>query len=181
MQRFINTNKRRILSSSSLIRLYSTTQHEITINNHPLSTIRIGDYATLNKTFTEQHVEQFAHLVGDFNPVHFDEQYVKEKMNGIFKQRVVHGILLGGLISTLAGTVLPGPGSVYLHQTFNFLKPAYIGDSVCARVECKKAISKRGNVFLFDTTITNAVTGELLVSGEAKVYHPTLKILSEEA
>lgn len=42
--------------------------------------IRIGDVATHEHTFTEQEVKQFANIVGDHNPVHFDEAYVKQQV-----------------------------------------------------------------------------------------------------
>jgi phosphate acetyltransferase len=36
----------------------------------------------------------------------------------------------GSLISALLGTVLPGPGTIYLEQDIKFKKPARIGDTV---------------------------------------------------
>lgn len=36
--------------------------------------------ATHEHTFTEQEVKQFANIVGDHNPVHFDEEYVKQQV-----------------------------------------------------------------------------------------------------
>ncbi|MNE65168.1 (R)-specific enoyl-CoA hydratase [compost metagenome] len=172
--------------STSAHCLYSTkgaADHalQITANHLPLTHIRVGHFATMTKVFTQEHVQQFASLVGDFNPAHFDDQYVQQEMKGIFKGKVVHGILVGGLISALAGTVLPGPGSIYLSQNFRFVKPAYTNDLLCARVECKKALNKSGNVFLFETTVTNQTTGEVLINGEATVYHPKLRLLQENS
>lgn len=89
----------------------------------------------------------------------------------------MHGLLVGGLISTVAGTKLPGPGSIYLSQTFKFLKPAYIGDTLVAEVTLKSA--KKRHVFCFETIVRNAKTGEMLISGDALVLHKEM-ILSEE-
>ena len=44
-------------------------------------------------------------------------------------------MLLTSLISATVGTKLPGMGSIYMSQSFKFLKPAYVGDTVTARVE----------------------------------------------
>ena len=163
-------------SSSSL----SKGRHVTVETHYPLKSIQIGDYATLTTHFTQEDVIEFARIVGDFNPAHFDDQFVQENMNGLFKGKVIHGILVGGLISRLAGTILPGPGSVYLHQTFNFVKPAYVYDPLKATVTCVKSLNKKGNVFLFDTVVENEDTGEVLIQGEAKVYHPTVRIAEQQ-
>lgn len=147
-------------------------KRRITVSDHPLQYIQVGDYAEITKVFTDQDVHKFAQLVGDYNPVHFDEEYATNDMNNMFSGRVVHGILVGALISTVAGTILPGPGSVYLSQSFQFKKPAYLNEELLAHVQCIKALNKKGNVFLFDTIVTHNKTGEILISGEARVYHP---------
>jgi 3-hydroxybutyryl-CoA dehydratase len=92
-------------------------------------------------------------------------------------------MLIGGLVSTVAGTILPGPGSIYLNQTFNFLKPAYIGDTVTAKVKLIQALkskrSKVENVFVFETTCINKETQQVLVTGEARVYHPRITLIEK--
>lgn len=80
--------------------------------------LKIGDMASMRKRFTREDLLTFSKLSNDTNPVHFDEDYVKKQ--GVFKGLVVHGILLGSLFSGIAGTKLPGPGSIYLNQTFKY-------------------------------------------------------------
>jgi len=110
--------------------------------------------------------------VGDFNPVHFDEEYVKRQ--GIFKGRLVHGILVGGLISTVAASKLPGPGSIYLSQSFKFVKPVYIGDQVQAIVTLKG--EKKKYVYEFETIVKNMQSSETVIVGEATVYNKQVSI-----
>jgi len=160
--------------SQSLFNRNQQAKRRITISDHPLQYIQEGDYAQITKVFTDEDVHNFAQLVGDYNPVHFDEEYIGKNMDNIFSGRVVHGILVGALISTVAGTILPGPGSVYLSQNFEFKKPAYLNEELLAHVQCIKALNKKRNVFLFDTIVTNKKTGEILISGEARVYHPRI-------
>jgi 3-hydroxybutyryl-CoA dehydratase len=38
-------------------------------------------------------------------------------------------MLSGSFISTVVGTKLPGPGSIYVSQTLNFTAPVSIGDT----------------------------------------------------
>jgi acyl dehydratase len=93
-------------------------------------------------------------------------------------------MLLGGLISTVAGTILPGPGSIYLSQTFKFIKPAYLGDTVTAKVKVTQAMksskSPVENVFVFETICVNEATQQVLLTGEAKVYHPNVEFIKEQ-
>lgn len=88
--------------------------------------IKIGDTATFSRTWVEKDIQQFAELCGDKNPLHMDESYAKTTQ---FKQRVVHGMLVGSLCSTLVGLYLPGKHSLYLKQDFSFKKPVFIGDT----------------------------------------------------
>lgn len=81
----------------------------------------------------------------------------------------MHGILVGGLISTVAGTKLPGPGSIYMSQTLSFVKPAYMDEKLIAEVTLKAV--KRNKVFIFSTVVKNMTTGEVLIAGEAEVYN----------
>lgn len=130
--------------------------------------IRVGQVATITHTFTEQDLETFGKLSQDTNPLHFSDEFVKE--HGIFKKRIVHGMLLGGLISAAAGTKVPGPGSIYISQNFQFLKPAYLGELITARIEVLSG-RKEKPIFTIKTDVLNP-NGELLVTGKATVYNP---------
>ena len=76
--------------------------------------IEIGQEAIISKTITESDIILFSAVTGDNNPVHTSEEFAKET---IFKKRVGHGFLTASLISTVIGTKLPGPGSIYLNQS----------------------------------------------------------------
>ena len=94
--------------------------------------LRLGDAAEFSKTISESDVYLYAGVTGDFNPAHINEEYAKKTF---FETRIVHGMLVGGLISTVIATKLPGPGTIYIRQELNFLAPVRIGDTVTARVE----------------------------------------------
>ena len=94
--------------------------------------LQVGDTAEFSKTISESDVYLYAGVTGDLNPAHINEEYAKKTF---FKTRIVHGMLVGGLISTVLSTKLPGPGSIYIRQELNFLAPVRIGDTVTARVE----------------------------------------------
>ena len=126
--------------------------------------IQIGDTDSFTKTITEYDIVQFARLTGDFNPVHLDPEYAKQTP---FKERIAHGILSGSIISTVIGTRLPGPNTIYLSQNFKFLAPVKIGDTIKADVEL---VEKRDDkkIIRLKTQVMNQHM-ELVVDGEAVV------------
>jgi len=96
----------------------------------------VGQRGTWTKTFTTADVEAFAELTGDRNPLHFDEAFARRTRPGGL---IVHGGLTTGLFNALVAEVLPGPGSVFLHQEWDYPAPVYIGDTVIAEAEVVEA------------------------------------------
>ncbi|MDQ5984785.1 MAG: 3-hydroxybutyryl-CoA dehydratase [Syntrophus sp. SKADARSKE-3] len=129
--------------------------------------IAMGDSAELSKTVTETDVYLYAGITGDFNPAHINETYAAQTF---FKSRIAHGMLTGGFISAVLGTMLPGPGTIYLRQEINFLAPVRFGDTITARIEViERDIEK--NRLRLRTTCTNQ-DGKKVVDGEALVSPP---------
>lgn len=124
--------------------------------------IEIGDSAEITKTITEELVNEFAKVIGDFNPIHTDQSYAEKTR---FKGRIAHGALSIGLISSVIGNILPGHGTIYLSHEIKFLAPIRIGDTVTARVEVLELNLEKNRVKL-RTTCTNQ-NHRLLVDGFA--------------
>lgn len=96
----------------------------------------IGSRATWTRTFTEREVEAFAQISGDRNPLHFDPAFAARTS---FGRLVVHGGLTAGLFNALVAEVLPGPGSVFLRQEWDYPAPVFVGDTVTAEAEVIEA------------------------------------------
>ncbi len=128
--------------------------------------LQIGDSASFSKTLSETDIYLFAGITGDLNPAHVNAVAAAE---GMFKQRIAHGMLTGSFISTVLAMHLPGPGTIYVGQNLQFRGPVLIGDTVTARVECTEK-TERGWA-KFHTTVTNQ-DGKLVVDGEATVIPP---------
>ena len=133
--------------------------------------IKIGDEAVLSKTLTKQDIGLFAIMSGDVNPEHLDKEYAKSSM---FHEIIAHGMWGGSLISTVLGTKLPGPGTIYLNQTLKFLKPVTIGDTIRIKVKVTNKKDKHSIVIL-DCTCTNQA-GSDVITGEAVVIAPKEKL-----
>lgn len=132
-----------------------------------LEELQVGETAEFSKTVSESDVYLYAGVTGDFNPAHINEPFAEQTF---FKQRIAHGMLMGGLISAVIGTRLPGPGTIYINQNLSFLGPVNIGDTVTARVEVTEIASEKKRVTL-KTTCTNQ-KGKVVVDGEAVVSPP---------
>ena len=128
------------------------------------SDIKIGDRASFSKTISESDIYAFAGISGDFNPLHVDEEFSK---NSLFKTRVAHGFLAASLISTVLGTRLPGPNTIYLSQELNFRAPVKIGDTITATCEVLEKTDQK-KILKLKTTVTNQ-TGAVVVDGLATV------------
>jgi len=129
--------------------------------------LAVGDKASFTKTITEMDVVNFAGITGDLNPAHINEEYAK---NTIFKGRIAHGMLSGGLISAVLGTKLPGPGTIYLNQELKFKAPVHFQDTVTAEVEIIEKNEEK-NILVLRTVCTNQ-KGKIVTDGTATVLAP---------
>jgi phosphotransacetylase/acyl dehydratase len=141
------------------------------IENRTFDEIRVGDSASLSRTLTKQDIELFAVMSGDVNPIHVDEAFARDDM---FHKIIAHGMWGGTLISTLLGTELPGPGTIYRSQTLNFRNPVVLGDTVVVTVIVREKNAAKRDVIL-DCRVTNQ-TGNVVIDGVATVIAPAEKI-----
>ena len=142
-----------------------------TIENRTFDEIQVGDSACLQRRLTARDIKLFAVMSGDVNPAHVDEDYAKSSR---FHEVIAHGMWGGSLISTVLGTQLPGPGTIYLGQTLRFKRPVGLGDQVTVTVTVKEKDPEKSRL-IFDCLCLNQ-EGETVISGEAEVLAPTQKI-----
>jgi 3-hydroxybutyryl-CoA dehydratase len=134
-----------------------------------MTDLTIGQTAQSSKRITDTDVSLFAAVTGDFNPVHFDPVYAAGTH---FKEPIAHGMIAAGLVSAVLGMKLPGPGTVYLQQTLNFLAPVMVGDVVTASVEVVELLEK-GKVRLKTSCVNQK--GVTVLDGVALVSVPKKK------
>ena len=124
----------------------------------------VGETASRSMTVTEEHIEAFARLSGDRNPVHFDDGFAHRIG---FDGRIAHGAVTASLLSAVLGMDLPGPGSVFLEQRVRFLAPVRPGDTITARLEVTKVRPDKP-ILTLGATVTNAA-GTRVADGELVV------------
>jgi acyl dehydratase len=125
----------------------------------------IGQRAERSLTLTPKHVETFAELTGDYNPLHFDEAFAARTK---FGRLVVQGGLTTGLLHALVAMDMPGPGTVFLSQNWKFTAPVYIGDTITAAAEVLSVHATKP-VTQLAIRVTRQ-TGEVVLEGEAWCY-----------
>lgn len=138
-----------------------------TLTNRTFDQIAVGETASLSRLVSQDDIEIFAAETGDVNPAHLDAAYAS---TDVFGHVVIHGMWTAGLISTLLGTALPGPGTIYLGQTLRFLRPVAPGDTVTATVTVKEKKDSK-HIVVLDTRCANQ-KGEEVLTGEATVMAP---------
>ena len=127
--------------------------------------LRVGQKAVRSITLTAQHVRTYAEMTGDYNPLHFDEDFTSRTK---FKNLVVQGGLTTGLLHALVAMDMPGPGTVFLSQNWKFTAPVFIGDTITAEAEVL-SIHATKPVTQLRVVITRQ-NGDAVLEGEAWCY-----------
>jgi acyl dehydratase len=125
----------------------------------------VGATASWTRTVTEEDVERYALITGDRNPLHFDEEFAARTR---FGRLVVQGGLTAGLFNALVAMELPGPGSVFLHQEWDYPAPVFIGDTVTAETEVLEARPDKPITKL--RCVARNQEGVEVLTGECLVY-----------
>ncbi len=141
-----------------------------------INELAVGDVAQISRQITGETIREFVEATGDDNPLHSDSTFAATTR---FGQVIAPGILTGGLLSGVIGTRLPGPGTVYLSQSFRFLKPVHVGDTLTARVEVAEILGERHRVRLVTACLNQ--DQEIVLEGEAWVMPPRLHVEYDEA
>jgi len=131
-----------------------------------LADLKVGSTESYARTITDADIVLFAGVSGDDNPVHLNEEYAATTM---FKGRIAHGMLGASYISTVIGTRLPGPGTIYMGQSLKFRAPVRVGDTVTARVTVT-AIDEAKRRLTLETLCL--VGDKVVIEGEAQVMLP---------
>lgn len=126
--------------------------------SYTYSQLQVGDSNYFEKTITAADITLFSAVSGDCNPMHLSDEFAKKSQ---FGQRIAHGMLSAGLISTALTNAFPT--SIYISQTVRFLAPVYVGSTIRAVVTCKEKLGK-GRVLMqtdcFDQNGVKVIEGE---------------------
>lgn len=126
--------------------------------------LKNNDEFSFSREITDELVQKFAEVSGDFNPLHLDEEFAKETR---FGKRVAHGILSASFISAILGYYLSEKKILYLSQTLKFTAPVFIGDTITAKAKVVN-VREEKKIVTLETTCENQ-KGETVIKGEAVI------------
>lgn len=138
------------------------------MNNFDFDEIKIGQKEKFEKTITEEMMQSFGQICGDFNPLHTDRDYAISRG---YKDKVVYGMLSASFYSTLVGMYIPGKKCLFEEAKISFNKPVYIGNKLLIEgiVKEKHELFKRITIQAKITQNNNTVSkAKLVVSGDWK-------------
>lgn len=141
------------------------------LENVVFDELTVGRSASLTRTLTSEDILLFARVSGDVNPAHLDEDYAK---TNLFHGVIGHGMWLGGLISTVLGTIMPGPGTIYLGQDLKFKKPVRLNDKIMVTLSVKEKRNDKP-IVIFECRCVNQ-SGETVLEGTSTVLAPTERV-----
>lgn len=97
------------------------TYHVLAMLNFSTDFTRISNFS-----ISEEEVDKFADFSGDYNPIHFDNQYA---IQSGFKSKITHGMIFQSYLSKYFGTEYPGHGSIFIGNNNIFLQPLYVDET----------------------------------------------------
>ncbi len=136
---------------------------------YTIEELEVGMSGSYERVVTADDIQKFGEVTGDFNPVHFDEEYASKTL---FRGRIAHGLLSAGYISTVLGTKIPGAGAIFMSATIRFKAPVRIGDTVISVCTVREIIAAKRRV-IFDCVCK--VGDTVVIDAEAMLMVPSRK------
>ena len=146
------------------------------LENKTFDEIQIGDRASLTQALNQEGVEALAIITGNLNLIDLDPGPADTSM---FGQGGGQTGWSAALFATLAGTRLPGLGSIARHIDVRLHRPVAIGVPITATATVVEKRADTGIVVLECRAVDPA--GEEVASGQVEVLAPTVKIRQEVA
>ncbi|MBL8259340.1 MAG: bifunctional enoyl-CoA hydratase/phosphate acetyltransferase [Candidatus Competibacteraceae bacterium] len=144
------------------------------IENKLFDEIQIGDQASLTRTLDQEGVATLASVTGNFNLVDLDPGEADTSMYGRGAGQASWSAML---FATLAGTQLPGLGSVAKRIEVRLHQPVALDVPVTAHAEVREKCAETGLVLLHCWSA--GPSGEEIASGLVEVLAPKKKLRYE--
>ena len=89
--------------------------------------IVLGDVFSRSVTITEAHLVMSCGILGDFNPLHVDEEFARKSR---FGGRILHGMMTSAIMGGPIGMYFYGTAIAYLEHNARFRAPVRPGDTL---------------------------------------------------
>ena len=132
--------------------------------------LKVGDTFSRSVTITDTHLVMSAGLLGDFNPLHVDEEFARKSR---FGGRILHGMMTSAIMGGPVGMHFHGTAVAYLEHNARFLAPVRPGDTLAIAWTIDALIPKprhgagivemTGSATNQDGVVTTQATGKIMV------------------
>jgi len=140
------------------------------LKNRTWDELKVGDAASIEKRVTSRDLFLFAHASGNLNPLNIPHLDVENEGSTTV---VAPSMWIGSLISSVLGNILPGPGTLYRSQDFEFMGRAHVGDFLKITVTLLEKSNSPSVIF---GTAVMGQNGDCIASGKAIVDAPLQNI-----
>ncbi|OEU20057.1 hypothetical protein FRACYDRAFT_154303, partial [Fragilariopsis cylindrus CCMP1102] len=96
--------------------------------------IKVGQYATVERSYKSEDVDNFGRLIQDFNPLH-------SSSSSSTSSTLVHGIFVSSIFSSMFANI--APGCVYINQSLDFISPIFVHDIIIGCISIEKIRRRR--------------------------------------
>ena len=127
--------------------------------------LTVGQVSHREMAVTAEMVERYAEITGDYNPLHFDVEFAAQTR---FERLIAQGGITTGLLHALVAMDMPGPGTVFISQSWAFPRPVYIGDTIRAESTVTSVHPRKPQADI-RFAVANQ-DGKEVLTGEATVY-----------
>jgi len=90
---------------------------------YSIESLNEGYVEKLSFSINQDHMEMFAQLSGDINPIHTSSKFAQNKG---FQDTVVYGALMVAKLSQMIGMHLPGRDALWNGLKINFINPLMV-------------------------------------------------------
>lgn len=143
--------------------------------NRTYTELSVGDHAELARLCTADDFYIFANASGNHNPMHLPRH---DGDGDGLAEAVAPSMWVGSLVSAVLGNLLPGPGTLLVSQSFDFLGRAHAGDELTVQVEVTEKLPQRR--VRFSTRVTRTGDGQPVLDGAAVVIAPERKLTFDD-
>ena len=127
--------------------------------------LTVGQVSHREMAVTADMVARYAEVTGDYNPLHFDQEFAAQTR---FRRLIAQGGITTGLLHALVAMDMPGPGTVFISQSWAFPRPVYIGDTIRAEATVVSIHPRRPQADVRFTVVNQ--DGKEVLKGDAVVY-----------
>ena len=97
------------------------------MKNYKFKNLRLGQTESFKIKLKKEIIKKFISISKDYSKIHINKKFAC-KYN--FKDKIIHGMLLGAFYSRFIGIYLPGKFSLLMSMDIKFNKPIYLNDVI---------------------------------------------------